>query len=62
MTYAGPVPELDSTLDGYAISKDYVRLDEDVIADIAIFPENGTRKYMSKRPDARPIANIVGLA
>jgi hypothetical protein len=51
------IPQLDATLNRYAISERYVVLNEDVIGNLVVSAKHGARKYMSESPHPRPRPN-----
>jgi len=51
------IPELYTALDGDPVSHDDIVFYERVIADIAIFADDGARQYVRERPYARCRAN-----
>jgi len=51
------IPELHSALYRYAVADNDITLDEDVIADVAIFANRRARQDVRERPHARPRAD-----
>ena len=52
------VPELDTILDGDAITDDHIVFDEAMRADVAVLAYSCARQHYNKLPDMRAIADI----